>query len=403
MGQGAEAAAAALRCAGVRAEALPVPDRESVRIGRRYTSGKECVPMCITLGSLLQRLEADRDSQERFAFLMPTTAGGPCRFGVYNLLHKIVLERLGWSDRVRVWSPADRDYFDGVMPGLEALIYAGFIAMDTLVEAFHEVAPVESRPGAASAIFERHRARLLATLERYPADHLTLLGMFTEVASGRLFGCAAVVEQAAEELAAVREDREVPTVLVTGEIYVRLDQFANDDIVGKLRRRGIRGRLVLVSEWLQYTDHLAFKSRERRGFLPHISNLVKARIRSRLRALANRHLDLPPPTRIEEALDAAAPYVREDLWGEAVLTVGGPLHEWHAGLIDGVVSVGPLECMPNKIAEAQLFHVEEHEGLASMTVPLNGDPIDPEVIDGFAFEVHARFRQRQTVPSVHRA
>ena len=36
---------------------------------------------------------------------------------------------------------------------------------------------------------------------------------------------------------------------------------------------------------------------------------------------------------------AAAPYLREALIGEAVLTIGGPLHEHAAGTIDGVVSV----------------------------------------------------------------
>ena len=60
---------------GIPAESLPMPDRESVRIGRRYTSGKECVPMCITLGSLLQRLERERDSNARFAFFMPRRTG----------------------------------------------------------------------------------------------------------------------------------------------------------------------------------------------------------------------------------------------------------------------------------------------------------------------------------------
>jgi len=74
-----------------------------------------------------------------------------------------------------------------------------------------------------------------------------------------------------------------------------------------------------------------------------------------------------------------------------VLTVGGPVHEWREGLIDGVVSVGPLECMPAKVAEAQFFHVAESTGLPSLSIPVNGDPVDPEMLDGFAFEVLSRF------------
>jgi len=46
-----------------------------------------------------------------------------------------------------------------------------------------------------------------------------------------------------------------------------------------------------------------------------------------------------------------------------------------------------------------LFCVGEQEGLPSLTVSYNGDPVDPEVVDNFAFEIHRRFRkkQRQTV------
>lgn len=81
-----------------------------------------------------------------------------------------------------------------------------------------------------------------------------------------------------------------------------------------------------------------------------------------------------------------------------MLTVGSPLAEWRRGEIDAVVSVGPLECMPNKIAEAQLFHIAERDGLLSLTLSMNGDPIDGAALDNFAFEVHARFRRRAGSP-----
>jgi predicted nucleotide-binding protein (sugar kinase/HSP70/actin superfamily) len=101
---------------------------------------------------------------------------------------------------------------------------------------------------------------------------------------------------------------------------------------------------------------------------------------------------------VKEALDVVEPYLRTDLHGEAVLTVGGPLEEWRHGRIDAVISVGPLECMPNKISEAQLFHVAEREGLLAFTLPVNGDPVDAEVLDNFAFEVHARFQRGRSRP-----
>lgn len=398
MGPGAEALAACLRGINIKAESLPLPDRETVRIGRRYTSGKECVPLCITLGSLLQRIERDRDSEERFSFFMPTS-NGPCRFGMYNLFHKITLERLEWKDRVRIWSPIDNDYFKGVPAGFSALVFTGFMASDLLLEALYHVRPVERRKGAADEIYQRYQGELVQLLENEGRGDLSPGAALLQVASRRLFGCVDLLRRAGAEFAAIKRAKSIPTVLLVGEIYVRCDPFANDFVVEKLEQRGIRVRFAAFNEWLEYTDFLAIQDKQRTGFLSHLSSLVQTRIQHSMYEIMRQELQWPRQTLVRDSLSAAAPYIRQELQGEAVLTVGGPLHEYRRGDIDGVVSVGPLECMPNKIAEAQFFHVSEKEGLPSLTLALNGDPIDPEVIDNFAFEIHSKFRQRSDQPA----
>ncbi|MFH0902524.1 MAG: acyl-CoA dehydratase activase-related protein [Pseudomonadota bacterium] len=394
MGPGAEALAACLRGLGIPAESLPMPDREAVQLGRRHTSGKECIPMCITMGSLLARLERDRDSDARFAFFMPS-ARGPCRFGVYNLLHKIVLERLGWKDRVRIWSPVSSDYFDDIPAGFVSLVFSGFMASDLLLEALYDVRPVESRKGAAEEIHRRYYQKLIELLEQRGKGDLSTSASLTEVASGRLFGCTELLGQAAREFAAVKLDKTLPTVIVVGEIYVRCDPFANDFVIKKLEERGIRCRFAAFYEWLEYMDHINLVEGTQSGFAARFNNYLQNRITDVTYRAIGSTLGWPKRTTVEDTLAAAAPYLRHELVGEAVLTVGGPIHEHREGVIDGVVSVGPLECMPNKISEAQFFHAAEKEGLLSLTLALNGDPVDPEVVDNFAFEVHARHAKRQ--------
>jgi predicted nucleotide-binding protein (sugar kinase/HSP70/actin superfamily) len=41
---------------GVPAEVLPESDRESVEIGKRHVSGKECYPYLVTTGDMLKRV-----------------------------------------------------------------------------------------------------------------------------------------------------------------------------------------------------------------------------------------------------------------------------------------------------------------------------------------------------------
>ncbi len=401
MGPGAEALASCLRGGGVAAEALPLPDREALHLGRRYTSGKECSPMWITLGSLLQRVQRERDPLQRFTFFMPT-ANGPCRFGVYNILHRMVLARLGHAEKVSIWSPPDDDYFEGLPAGFAALVQIGFSAADWLQEALYYCRPIERRPGEVEAIYERFSGKLYCRLEAAASGDLSLPNAMLQVANGRLFGCTALLREAAAAFRAASIDRPMPTALVVGEIYVRCDPFANDFIIERLEARGIRARFAPFSEWLEYTDHLS-RSRGPVGFSAQLSSLVQRRIQNLCYAAVGDTLAWPKRTTVKESIHAARPYVREDLEGEALLTLGGPVHEWREGLIDGVVSVGPHECMPNKVAEAQFFHVAEQEGLLSVTIPVNGDPTDPEIVDSFAFELRSRFEARQSAATTRRS
>ncbi|MFQ5973252.1 MAG: acyl-CoA dehydratase activase-related protein [Alphaproteobacteria bacterium] len=394
MGPNAEALAAVFRGAGMAAEVLPMADREAMRLGRRHTSGKECVPMCITLGSLLQRLEKERDSDGRFAFLMARTSG-PCRFGCYSMLDKAILRRLGWADRVRIWSPSDDDCYAGLPPIESALCAIGITGIDILREALYDVRPRESRRGVAQSTYEHYERALLRHIESVDQSRVTMASILWEAYTGRLFGCAEIIKEAAREFARIRTATEVPTVMVVGEIYVRADPFANDFVIDKLERRGLRVRFAPLMEWFEYGNHFSRTVGLTNGIGGQLSRLIQLRIQNHAYQVAARELGWPARTRVPESLKAAAPYIREDLIGEAVLTVGGPVHEWRHALIDGVVSVGPLDCMPTKIAEAQFFHVREREGLPSLTIPYNGDPVDPEVIDNFAFEIHRRFCRKQ--------
>ena len=388
LGPASEAVAAVFRGLGLGAECLPAPDADALRRGRRYTSGKECLPMPLTLGSLLQRLERGKDG-ERFVYMMPST-DGPCRFGAYNLLNNIVLDRLGWRDRLRIWSPKATSYFKDLPPGTEMLVFAGIVASDLLLQARYEVRPVEQVRGATEALYVDYQRELVKRLESAARGDLSLGPALWQAISGRLFGLRALLERAGTEFAALRGPAKLPLVELTGEIYVRSVDFSNDFVIEKLEARGLRVQLSPMTEWLNYCGFVGRRKKEHVGFTDHFSKRVQHRIESAARAVMSARLGWPVPPTVAEALDAARPYVNDALEGEAVLTVGAPLRAWRRGQIAAVVSVGPLECMPTKIAEAQFHHVAEREGLLSLTLSFNGDAVSTAALDNFAFEVKAR-------------
>jgi hypothetical protein len=91
---------------------------------------------------------------------------------------------------------------------------------------------------------------------------------------------------------------------------------------------------------------------------------------------------------VKQSLDAAEQYLSSELTGEACLTLGGPVHEFKENLVQGVVIVGPHECMPCKISEAQYGKVAEDMNLPYLSLALNGEPLDTEALDRFAYDIH---------------
>ncbi len=392
MGDATRVVAAALRGMGVAAEALPEPESSALKLGRRHTSGKECLPMTLTLGSVLERLACERNGQ-RFALLM-AGADGPCRFGVYKEMHQLVLERLGLSERVRIWSPPFGDYFQDVPPGLGTIIFAGSVAADLLRDMLHDVRARECRPGSADAAYEHHLGELTAIVESAASGDLSGRRVLRETATGRIWGIAELVGRAARDFASLRGAADLPLVLVVGEIYVRSVASSNGRAVEALERRGVRAKVASFSEFLQYSDYIGARLKNRTA-KERLESWVRRRIEVVCHAAASALMGwhISPPVR--EIVDAAGPWFRDALEAETVLTVGGAVHAWRNGEIDGVLSLGPLECMPNKLAESQLVHIGEQHDLLSLTLSVNGDPIDRESLDSFAIELHARHRARR--------
>jgi predicted nucleotide-binding protein (sugar kinase/HSP70/actin superfamily) len=391
MGPASDMTAAALRGAGLRAEAMAMPDRESLLIGRRHTSGKECLPMCLTLGRLIERLQ--REPGRSFTCVMPET-DGPCRFGLYHQLDKLVLERLGLGGRCTFLTPHCDGYFSGMPDGFPVLLMAGIMASDHLQDALLQVRPSERSPGVANAVRDRYHRAATKLLERFGRRYgLGLGAALWEVASGRLFGLRRLMARAAADLALARAEAALPEVLVVGEIYVRGDAFANDNVVDKLEALGCRVRMTPMHEWLLFVD-ACNRTSGQTFWSDRLRSLVERRVKSVFKEILvplRLWRDVPG---MEAVLAASKAYVSGDLGGDAVPAIGRSLCDWASGKIDAVVNVGPLECMPTRFVQAQLAHMAEKEGLPSLTLSYNGDPMTPTALQSFAFDVQTRFRGR---------
>jgi predicted nucleotide-binding protein (sugar kinase/HSP70/actin superfamily) len=268
------------------------------------------------------------------------------------------------------------------------------VASDLLRQAKLDTRPLERVRGAAEECYRYWYSKLVDYIESMSRSDLSLGRVLKQVFTGRLFSIRKLLDRAGADFAALRKPSKLPIVKLAGEIYVRAVEFSNDNLIKKLEARGLCVHLSPNSEWLNYSAYIRKNAPGRNRLADRVSDLVRHRIESAAFSAMAPHLSWAAPNNIATVVKAARPYVTAALEGEAVLTVGAPLCEWRQNQIDGVVNVGPLECMPTKIAEAQFNHIAERDGLISLTLSFNGDPINTSSLDNFAFEVHTRSRNR---------
>ena len=67
--------------------------------------------------------------------------------------------------------------------------------------------------------------------------------------------------------------------------------------------------------------------------------------------------------------------------------MGTALHAFQTGEVDGALSLGPLECMPNKIAESHFQRAAIDLGIPTLTLAVNGEPLDDQALQSFVYDV----------------
>jgi len=141
-----EFVAGAFRSFGYEAQVLE-ENQETLATGYKHTLGGECVPCPSTTGSLLCALDQEGIAPEKAAFFMPT-ACGPCRFGQYATLDRMILDRRGQGE-VLILSPSAVNAYQGLPEELRRMMWDCIMLSDVVHKAELSVRPYEREAGAA--------------------------------------------------------------------------------------------------------------------------------------------------------------------------------------------------------------------------------------------------------------
>ena len=349
-----EAGSAVFRSIGVRSTTLSPADEEALKLGKGHTSCKECLPLQITVGSLLKYLDERADADEKLVYFMPT-ASGPCRYGQYSVYMKDLIARLRIPDVALFSSSADGSYADISDQDLTRRLWMGVVAGD---------------------IFEEIRATLLANAvdvasarDVLKSEWKNIIQMLEKkVTTGDRIR---ILESVAEQLSRVEVKRslhDTPIVLLTGEIFVRHDGISRQYIVEELARQGFATKVSTLAEWIYYTEWCVrngvangtYTLRDRISL--YLRTLFMKRYERVFRAiLAKSGLCHGGVENIHHLIQHTRHLIHPELVGEAILTIGAGIND----VLDhycGVIAIGPFGCMPNRLAEAVLTREMNMDG-----------------------------------------
>ena len=395
----ARAVAAVMRSLGVDAEVIPYSDARTLELGGKYSSGDECYPLKVTLGDFLRIIERPDFDPKKTAFFM-ATGQGPCRFGQYVHYLRSVLARLGHEDILIFHPSCEHGYADfGEASNLFVRgVWRAIVSGDILLKLLLKSRPYEVETGSADRTHEECVQELCRVLEiSYPNDESQMIA---------LQECLQRARRRFRELA-VQFDAKRPLIGVVGEIFCRLNDFSNRELVRRLEDAGAEVWMNDVSEWIWYANADQFRGLKLYGrqisleaLSAHIRNHLQHKDEHALQGLFREDFrGYEEPKGIQEVLDNAEPYLPSfGASGEMVINVGKAVYFAHKGL-DGVVDISPFTCMNGIVGEALYPRVSrDNGGMPIRNFYFDGTHSDLDRDIGIFVELAKSYQQRKPWP-----
>jgi predicted nucleotide-binding protein (sugar kinase/HSP70/actin superfamily) len=365
-------------------------DRAQLERGLQFTSGRECLPLPICIGQMLEAHER-RSAGDVTAFLM-LRGGAPCAMDCYmGYLERFINEQR-LPDLVLLTPDVENDFLGldqaTVMRGLTPAI----LVADLMVEVEQVLRVVGVR----------------GSVERLQAEWERLLG---SVASLEAFQSALPgFVQLLAAMPRTRDPAACPRIVVTGDFFTRFSPFFMEGVAELYAERGIILKPVDLSDHLLYIAYNGVaKIADEWGMKPGGLALAKALTRAfqsdgkgyltgwlgfqmgrwyedRYRRLFRRSgLLVAGANDASSLFERAREHVSPALGGEVIPTVGKGVEAANEGF-DGIIVIGPFNCLPYRISEAILKPLSIQHGMPILTYESDGYAVSPAVVR--QIEVH---------------
>jgi predicted nucleotide-binding protein (sugar kinase/HSP70/actin superfamily) len=190
-----------------------------------------------------------------------------------------------------------------------------------------------------------------------------------------------------------------PKVLIVGEIYVRRDDFAVDELIQHFSRRGIICKVSSVSEWVYYCDFVRqYELKKKLQLIPwyrralakefkdlirwNIEHAYKHNVEINIReTLAQTGLIPDSPHNMQEIMENTEKYfVSQELYSEISISSGVAATAMMDGY-SGIVNISPFACLIGRVIEGVLTPWAREQKYPIISIEIDGNLLPPNVIN----------------------
>ena len=352
---------AAFNYCGIDAEVMPPSDKTSIELARKHVCGGECFPYVVTLGDMLKIVYSKDFNPEKTAFFMPSGAG-PCRFGQYNISHRMMLKKLGFEN-VPVYSPQQdaQFYKDLNIAGGEFSLrsWQGIVAYGILTKLLLQCRPYEKNKGETEALYEQYLQKIFEALKSKNVDFDTLLKN---------------MRKDFENIPKYKDKK--PLIGIVGEIFVRSHAFSNENLIKRLESLGVEVYLTPIEEWIHYVNKIAFRKalikKDKSAIIKILINkFFQWRVEKKFLKNFKGELNFIKEPSIKEIFKFASPYVPDSFEGETVLSIGKSIDLIKKGA-SGLINTMPFGCMPGAIVTSLLRFIQRDYNIPVVSLAFDG-------------------------------
>ena len=303
----------------------PTPSKKTLSYGVQYSPEFACIPFKVLMGTYVEVLENGAE------MIVSSGGHGPCRAGLYGLLHEKILKDAGYDFEMVILEAPFR-YPGMLISKINRIIKTGktnwyrFIqdlrfgwdklrVLENIEEYSHKIRPYEVSRGQ--------------TTKNYNEALKIIAGVQTrkELEEAKNIGIKLLDEVELDK------SRKPLKVGIIGEIYVVIEPFMNFDIQVMLGEMGIEThRSIYTTQWT--ADNAVTGKGE------------------------------------VDVIGCAAPYLTQKVGGHGIISVGETVIYAKQGY-DGVIQLAPFTCIPEIVAKSILPQITKDLGIPVLSLTID--------------------------------